>query len=366
MVYKVFGLYSNMQIEKTAKRAVSLLRKYGELEEKGRPALELSHGTIRPINVAAYYPWNRDNPDFWARTGDTLGEFQRLYNETFEDVEYVDCNIDFYREYMSAVPDTEECVVVDTGSSLGRISSRLIAEKKSNVRVYMIDKMGFEDIEKLGDFEAASDSENFARQLKRVPRAGKSVEEWVNEMLHHSGYRNIEYVSMEMVHKDDGSSNLMDLERYLSTRRVFFMGMNNPCGLGNITLRESIHYRGEAVAISNSGLDRTKPQGRGWDLMRGWLKTYMTEPEIEKVVDLTYDPQSNKSRRVSRETEKYNYDKVPEKMFSITMKGLFALPQIDMLQDSGYNVVVYTYPDRVHQTHNGPSHIIWARQTSIP
>lgn len=144
------------------------------------------------------------------------------------------------------------------------------------------------------------------------------------------------------------------------------MGMKNPCGLGNITVKETLYHGGEAVAVSNSGLDRTKPQDRGWDLMREWLKKYMTGPETEKVIDLTYDPESKSGMGVSHETEKYNYDKMPEKMFSIILKWLFALPQIDMLQDSGYNVVAYTYPDRIYQTHNGSSHTIWARKSGIP
>jgi|GEM_PF-2983447 len=354
-----------MRTGESAERAVRLLRKYGELEKEGRPALRLSDGELRPINAAALQPWNRGDPDFWFREGDTLGEFRGMYKETFKEVGSIPCEVDFYREYMSAVSDTEECAVVDIGSSLGRFSSRLIAEKKPHVRVYMIDKMGFEDIEELGDFDYVPGSVDSARQLKRVPRNGKSLGQWVNETLRHSGYGNIEYLSMEMDHKYDGNTNLSEIGRYLSARRVFFMGMNNPCGLGNITVRETLYHGGEAVAVSNSGLDRTKPNNRGWDPVRKWLKKYMTGPETEKVIDLTYDPRSNRKRPISHRTEKYNYEKAPEKMFSITLKWLFALPQIDKLQDSGYNVAVYAYPDRVYQTHNGSSHIIWARKPSL-
>ena len=165
-----------------------------------------------------------------------------------------------------------------------------------------------------------------------------------------------------MKHLPQGRTNLGDLREILSKRKVIFTGIQNPKGLGNITMDEALRHNAKSILISNSALERTRPESEGWNLMRNWLSDYMIQGDINRVIDLTYDPNSKKGNPISWETEKYNYSIDAEKMFSIALKWLFSIPQADTFEHSGYDVNVYAFTEMTHQNHNSISHHIWARK----
>ena len=333
--------------------AIGFLRKYGHLDEPGKDPDFTGKdfpGFLHPL--AARYAWYRDHPEYYQPR--VSGEV--VYRSNFNSIGLRSMEEGtFERLPLRDIPDSDEYVLIDVGSGLGRKNTRPFARERPHVRVFMVDSLTKEKVENSNNFKAYPKNDLVGEEFKvRVPITG-DVGNSVNELLEANGYPNITYIQKRL------SQHSLDLgiEKVLESRRVVVTGYKNPIGLGNTTARLAVQTQAEMVYFNNSAVELIEPGSEHYGLLRAFLSPQMKREEIEKVVSLLYDPRDKK--RKSDWDERYDYDVEGERLFASALKLLFALAQKDLLESNGYNVEIYQDNPRVY---NGPDHHIAAKKSA--
>ena len=291
-----------------------------------------------------------------ARTGEEV--YAGDFNAAFHGLGHTFFN-DFERMCLDQLPDSEEFVVVDVGSALGRQNTRVAARKRPNVRFYMVDKLGDWFMSRYKEMEKSYPNMGINEPLQGLgePDTG-DLEGWVNRALQRNGYKNVTFLRREMKPMN-GGTNLADIAPVLDTRRVIFTGYHNPVGLGNVTVAEAIRHRAERLFLNNSAMERIAPGSEHWLPMKRYLSSDLRPAELDKLIGLIYDPDSD----IDKEVYRYDSNNKSQKMFMSVLKQPFALAQVDTLQKAGMDVamVVTAGPDE-YITLNSPSQHIAARR----
>jgi hypothetical protein len=261
----------------------------------------------------------------------------------------------------SVIPDSEEFVVMDIGSGLGRRVTRLLAAAKPKTRFYMVDKLSGKEV---------SEGKNYKKEygypgLKIKVKKRDNVEEWVNDLMQANGFSNITYVDRKMVPLEPGKGNLESIEDTLKSRRLVFTGYDNPYGLGNITASEIVYHKPEMAFFNNSALEAIKQDSPHWNLTREFLSGTLTEKEIDKIISLIHDPNYDSDKM--SDDQKYDYWKEGQRHFAMALKQLFVLAQVNFLQKHDMRVTLY-HNEQSHCTYgsyNGADHNIYACTKSV-
>ncbi|MBT4541239.1 hypothetical protein HOC35_07035 [Candidatus Woesearchaeota archaeon] len=339
--------------EKSLKEVINFLRKYGHLDDANRAPDFRAEDVEEWIHPLAYREiWRRSNPAFYQPpiSGEVI--FRQDYNlislaEIFES--------EFEKTPLNKIPDSEEFVLIDIGSHLGRRLTRPFAKKKPHVNVIMIDHLTTEEIERDTNYKAFPRNDIAGEEFYRKVEITNDIEDTVNRLMDNNGYRNVKYIQKLLTY-DDFS---LDIDEITRTRKVFVTGFRNPRGLGNITTMVGINNNAEAIYLNNSALEKMDPNSRYLELMKGYLIDLgMSENEVGNVVKLMHDPKH--SIRTDA-TEKYNHKHEGERMFSSALRLLFVLSQAQLLEKAGYSIDIKENKMNLgYPNYNQPSHSLTA------
>ncbi|MCD6495995.1 MAG: hypothetical protein J7K54_01870 [Candidatus Aenigmarchaeota archaeon] len=314
-------------------RTLSFLRRYGHLDEPGRlPDFSAPEPPRYDDYRSHIHPWYRDD---FEELDDLLREKSgsEIYKEQFfSTIKGLDRRTEeeLRRMPFSDVPDSEEYALVDIGSHLGTEFTNRFASSKPHVRVFMVDSLTQEDLERKYVYTPFKNGELVEVFRYRPERFTGDVEEDVNSLLDMNGYRNVRYLQKEM--KKNGS-NLEEIESELRGKRLVFTGFKNPRELGTITLLEGISHGAERIYMNNTALENLKQDSWVFGMLKDYVKGELTEPEREKLVRLIYYPEC--SPRMIKQIM-YDY-RSNERYFATALKQLFSLAQADILESSGYD-----------------------------
>ncbi|RLI98112.1 MAG: hypothetical protein DRO99_01530 [Candidatus Aenigmatarchaeota archaeon] len=322
------------------------MRRYGHLDEPGiEPDYRDADFPGYMDNLARAYPWYRSDPFHCQppRSGDDV--FADAYRSMQQGVQEIHNDV-FESMLAECVPDSEEYVVIDIGSHLGRRVTLPFARKRPNVRVYMFDKLKPEDVDAGYNYRDSSDVGWEYFRTRVSPR--DDVRSWVNELLDANGFGNVTYVHGELEWRNVGS-NLDGISRVLASRRLVFTGYKNPKGLGNVTIAEATKHGAERLFLNNTALEKLPPDSPRWDMMRSFLEGDMSEAEIEAVIGRIWDPRHGSIPR--NDVGKYDYREPGQRMFATALKQLFILSQVDFLQNNGMDASLWI--DRLPKGYGG-------------
>ncbi len=343
-----------LNLTQLTERAVRFLKKYGHLDEPGKAPdfrAEDQAGFMTPL--AQSYPWYRADPNHFQP--ELLGE--EVYENDYNHIELPDMfNKDFEKTPLKDIPDSEDCMLIDIGSGMGRRLTRPLARAKPNLQVVMVDKYGRAELEKAELYKVFPRNDIAGEEFKVKVPITDDAQATFNKLLQVNGYHNVRYVHSKL------SLDSYTLPIDTQGKRVFMMGMRNPIGLGNITAQLAIELEAEKVYFNNSALEMIKPDSRAYGLMRNFLSSHMSEAETSKVIDLIYDPDSSVADLMN---QKYDTQKPSERYFANTLKLLFALAQKDHLEKNGFQARIF---ENLYMNgpgfYNCPSHNIIATRTN--
>jgi len=324
-----------MNTQSLKENTIAFIKKYGYLDDREKPpdfrAEDFPGYT--PPQLECIHPWYRNDLNLEDQivgpiSGDMIykAKFSALVDGLLKRSE------DELRELpLAEVPDSEEYVLLDTGSHLGRKTTRPFAVKKPHVKVYMIDNLNINHLLYEENYRKCERTGIAGKELVYKVKFTGDIEEDVNRLMDAIGYMNIRYIQRKLVEMD-GDTNLKDIERELKGKRMIFTGFRNPKGLGNTTLKESIYHGAERIYMNNTALENMDPYSGGFALLKGYLKDDLTAIEIDKLLSLICAPR----HLTHGEGKMYDYQ-TSQRYFATALKQLFALSQADMLETNGYD-----------------------------
>ncbi|MCK4589365.1 MAG: hypothetical protein KAT77_02910 [Nanoarchaeota archaeon] len=326
-----------MEVKKLTEKTLEFLRRFGHLDSDKPPRFRANDVEGRILSAWGNRPpYNKDPMHYQEPvSGDAL--YERHYHHVQKGLSKI-AFYEFHKLPLKEIPDSEECVLIDIGSGMGRQKTRPVAKAKPNLRVYMIDRLERKKIEEPYNFKPGVSPEFAGEEFKvRVP-ISDNIEETVNTLLEANGYKNLIYIHRDLKYLEGEGTNLPELSQVTVGRRVFFTGYQNPDGLGNITIEEAIFHEAEKIYFNNTGLEKIRPDANRFKLMKNYLQEDLNEEEIKRVIELMYDPRALVD---ARGPKKYDYKIPAQKQFAIVLKQLFALAQLDFLQKNGFETELF-------------------------
>lgn len=348
-----------MDIECLRDRSIEFLRRYGHLDDPDRgPDFTDDPLPGKPLTAAGIHLHYRDDPLHYQSPMSGEEVYTNRFRKTqsgFKSIYFLE-----FRTLLNDIPDSEEYIVIDIGSSLARRTTRPIARKKPNVEFVLVDKIGRDKIESEDEYEWYENQGENEELRVRVPFR-ISEEETINELLRANGYHNLTYYHKELILLPEGISNFEgELRNRLQRKRVIVSGYKSPVGLGNITLNEALFYRAERILLENNAMEKIPPNSKHFNRMREFLDGHLSGQEIEKVISLIHDPYY-KTREYPN--SKYRYEVPGQKMYAAVLKQLFNLTQLDILANNGYVSELYAFEFRGPGNYNQSDQAFQAYRT---
>ena len=338
---------------------IAFLRKYGHLDDPERAPTFVIQSRPEFRHPYLMTPQGRAQPWLWsdpayrqpARPGDPN------YNDNISKFSLSSLlRTDFEKMPLKDIPDSEEYVLIDIGSKLGRRVTRPFAKQKPHVRVYMVDCLPKEKITDSDNFFVFPRNDIAGEELKVKVHVTDDLEDSVNRLMQANGYQNITYIQ-KWVTETDYDLGIDDIAK---TRRVIVTGFLNPSGLGNTTTSVGIQYSAETIYFNNSALEFIDSTSERYRLMRTYLRNSgVSDPETDKLISLIFDPKHSERELGSK------YDKKDEgqRNFGNALKFLFVLAQVDLLEKSGYAIELFENKVKFgYQNYNQPSHHVVAKK----
>lgn len=308
--------------------AIDFIRKYGRLDEPSRLpdfCAAAIPGWTSPLGHR--HPW-RDDPLHHqpAVSGADVyrHDFARIGLET------VLC-ADFERSHFSAIPDSEEYMLIDVGSHLGRRVTRPFARSHPHVQVVMVDCLKRDDV--IDDFNYQRFNHSHDAPLELKVAITDDIASSVNALLQANGYANVRYVNKQLT-PADYDIGIRSLTR---SRRVVVTGFRNPKGLGAVTAAIAVREGAEKLYLNQSGIECIPPSSPSFDPLKKYLAPYFAPEEVAKIIALIHDPQHTDTLHA----EKYDRTDEGRRLFSAVLRLLFVLPQKKMLEQNGYATTLF-------------------------
>jgi hypothetical protein len=353
---------------------VSFLRKYGNLSNPA--VLPLFTAPVRKNPLGQRHPLFEEVQNQEIAGGDAvfMEDYSKISLPLLSDT-------DFFGRIEKDIPDSDECTVIDVGSSLGYSFMQGFAAKRPNVQFVFVDNFTDDRIRKesMPYPEAGKKTSPLWQMVDRLYSEGmqsrSGIEEYspqknqlgiehaVNRAFSEYGLKNIRYVQKELSLQDYGLNMLSHLPDIQRRKRVFVTGLRNDRGLGSITALLGIKYNAEQIYFNNSSLEEIHPTSEHFGMMRKFLKekAKMYETEISGLILRLHQPQSRYLFAQSS-SGKYNYNVSAQKCFAQALKLPFILAQKDYLEKKGYSADVYfRQPDNGMQHYTLPDHHVIAR-----
>lgn len=309
--------------------AIDFIRKYGRLNEPGRlPDFCAAAIPESTSSLGRNHLW-RDDP-FHHQSAVRGAD---VYRQDFARIglENMLC-ADFERSHFSAIPDSEEYVLIDVGSHLGRRVTRPFARSHPNVRVVMVDCLTRADVVDNFNYQRFNhDPPNTPFDLKVA--ITDDIVSSVNALLQANGYANVRYVHKQLTPADYDLS-IPSLTR---SRRVVVTGFKNPKGLGAVTAALAVREDAEKLYLTQSGIECVPPSSPTFDPLKKYLASYFAPEEVNKVIAFIHDPRHTNALHA----EKYDRTDEGQRLFSAVLRLLFVLPQKKMLEQNGYTATLF-------------------------
>ncbi len=329
--------------------AITFIRKYGHLNEPGRLPDFCAAAIPEWTSPLGYrHPW-RDDPLHHqpAVSGSEVyrHDFSRIGLET------VMC-ADFERSHFSAIPDSEEYVLIDVGSHLGGRVTRPFARSHPHVPVVMVDCLTRADVVDNFNYQRFTYAPDPPFDLKVA--VTNDIASSVNALLQANGYTNVRYVHKQITLADYD----LGIPSLTRSRRVVVTGFRNPKGLGAVTAALAVREGAEKLYLNQSGIECVPPSSPSFGPLKKYLASYFAPEEVAKIIALIHDPQHTDTLHA----EKYDRTDEGRRLFSAVLRLLFVLPQKKMLEQNGYTATLFQEARLADVPYNQPAYHLHAYQ----
>jgi hypothetical protein len=356
--YSFFSLQHMHALQAFEQAALDFIVKYGDLDHsRAAPrftGVDVCDQTFMRMALQA-----ERNPGQRAEFERRLAELSdtssdEVYADDFRCIQLTEMKAGAFETLpLKNLPDSDEYVLIDVGSELGRRVTLPFARAKPHVHVVMIDHLKRAFLE-LPEHHGSAPDHPGAREAFSVRAAiTDDVQRSVNNHLSANGYFNVRYIQKKLSYED----HALGIDKLLQTRRVVVTGFKNPGGLGNITVALACAVDAEQVYVTNSALEHINPGSEHFALLRAYLSKYLSDDKLTKICQLMHD-----NNTFLDAGEKYDYREDGEYYFSSVLKLLFALPQAAQLRQTGLiSDVIRLRPNHGYrEDYNRPGHGIIA------
>jgi len=316
-----------MKTAEIARPALEFLRKYGHLSEPEREPDFREREIINPLFTKFRLndtSLNLDRASAPMHIIDTDEEYKADYERIALEQMVEE---EFQTMPLRDIPNSKEYVLIDIGSGLGEKITLPFAEQRGKVKVYMVDDLSKEHIKAAWQIGLKRASR---QELMEARKSKKKFYEFLTHLVQRDGYENVTYKNKKLSIDDLE----IGIEQDIKGKKATVTGFDSPGGLAELTARIAARLGAERAYITNTAIEKISPDDRQIRLLRDYLRRFLSETETKKALKLLYDP--NETSPI----ERYDYDRIGQRMFAKTLKLMMALAQGDLLEREGYTVEI--------------------------